>query len=217
MLLSQMISFLLVLVPLCQETADIRLRITLYEVPSWIVSRMWAGPSKDGGVVGTMVGGNTTWSFPNEPVFLQDKLPGNSDTEQIITAIRKHMVYGCVKEQMITVSKKAKVELILDRQTAAWEVFWRFAEGGGRNALRLAAEAAWRNEDETGIALRVWLRWQDPFGIQEIGDQLAEQPAFDQVLPLKFGRTSLLGIPSSSSKERRSIFWLALSAEKTSS
>lgn len=79
------------------------------------------------------------------------------------------MAYGCAIEQMITVSKKAKVELVLNRQTAAQEVFWRFAEGGGRNALCLAAEAAWRNEDETGITLRVWLRWQDPFGILRSG------------------------------------------------
>lgn len=126
------------------------------------------------------------------------------------------MAYGCVKEQMITVSKKAKVELVLNRQTDSQEVFWRFAEGGGRNAFRLAVEAAWRNEDETGIALRVWLRWQDPFGIREIEDRLPDQLVVDRALPMKFGRTSLLGFPSTESRARRSSFCLALSAEKNS-
>ncbi len=217
MSLVQIIFPLLMMIPLGQETADVRLRITLFEVPSWIVSMTWAGPSKDGGVVGTTVGGNTTWSFPSEPVFLQNQLPGNSDTEQITTAIRKHMVYSCIREQMITVTEKTKLELVLDKQTAAQKVFRQLAEGGGRNALRLAVETAWQNGDETGIALRVWLRWQDPFGIQEIGDQLPEPLVVDRVFPMKFGRTSLLGFPSSTSRARRSIFWLALSAEKTSS
>ena len=216
MFLGELVLSLLMAIPLGQETADVRLRITVFEVPSMIVSMTWAGPSKDGGVVGTTVGGNTTWSFPNEPVFLQDELPDQSDSTRIITAIRKHMVYGCIREQMITAFEKAQNELVLNKQTAAQEVFRRFAEGGGRNALRLAVEAAWQNEAEAGIALRAWLRWQDPYGIQEIEDRLPERLVVDRVLPMKFGRTSLLGFPSSTSRARRSGFWLALSAEKTS-
>jgi len=121
---------LLMMIPFGQETADIRLRITLFEVPSRIVSMTWAGPSKDGGVVGTTVGGNTTWSFPTEPVFLQDQVPGRPDSTQIMTAIRRHMVYSCIREQMITVSEKTELELVLNKQTAAQEVFRQLDEGG---------------------------------------------------------------------------------------
>ncbi len=215
MLSGQLTSFLLMAISLGQEPIEMHVKITVFEVPSMIVSTTWAGPGKAGGVVGTAVGGNTTRSFPDKPVFLQDQLPANSAAAQIISAIRQHMTYGCIREQMIAVSDKTKVELVLNRQTAAQEIFWPFAEGGGRNSLRLAVERAWRNEDETGIALRVWLRWQDQFGIQEIGDHLSEQLAVDRVLAIKYGRISLLGFPSSDSTGRRSVFWLALSAEET--
>ena len=200
--------------PIGHATVEMRVKITAFEVPSMIVSTTWAGPSKDGGIVGTTIGGNTTWSFPNEPIFLQNQLPANSDAAQIISAIRQHMAYGCIREQMIAVSEKTKLEFVLNKQTTAEEVYWRLDEGRGGNALRLAVETAWLNEEGAGLAIKIWLRWQDPFGIQEIGDQPPEQLAVSRVFPLKFGRTSLLGFPSSTSKERRSIFWLALSAEK---
>ena len=52
---------------------------------------------------------------------------------------------------------------------------------------------------------------------QETGDRLPEQSVVDRVLPMKFGQTSLLGFPSSPSRARRSIFWLALAAENLQS
>jgi hypothetical protein len=48
----------------------------------------WSTP--DGGVAGTTVGGNTTRSFPNHPVVLQNRLPAGSNSVDIKTAIRIH-------------------------------------------------------------------------------------------------------------------------------
>lgn len=217
MFLCSLILSLLVMVPLGQETASIGVRTTLYEVPAMIISRIIAARSEDGGVVGTMIGGVTTESFPTDPVFLQDRLEGDADSPEIIMAIREYMAHGCIREQDVNVVELARHDLVLGSQPLGGQEVYREAEKRPhRVSYRLIIEPAWQYEEGAGLALQVWLRWQNPSDIQEIVDRLPDQLVVDQVLLLKFGRTSLLGFPSSTSRLHRSIFWLALSAKKPS-
>jgi len=207
---------LLMAIPLGQETADIRAKITLFEVPSMIVSRMIATRvTKDGGVEGTMVGGSTTGSFPAEMVCLQNRLPAGSDSMALKKAIREFMANDCVRAQDITVYELAGHELIFDHQNeTGQEVAQKRDAWPYWLSYHLAVEPAWMDEEDVGLALRLWIRRQDPYGLQDITGQVPECLVFDQTVAVKFGQTSLVGFPSSTSRPRRSIFWLALSVEK---
>jgi len=205
---------LLMAIPLGQETVNIRVRITMFEAPSMIVSRMFAGrTTKGGGVAGTMVGGNTTGSFPDGAVTLQNRLPAGSYGVDIKKVICEFMAFDCIRAQDITVYELAGHELVFNAHSGAGK---EVAQKLDLDSLsyRLDIEPAWKNEQEAGLALQVWLRWQDPYGIQDIRDNIPERLAFDQTVSVKFGQTSLVGFPSSTSRSRRSIFWLALSVEK---
>jgi bacterioferritin-associated ferredoxin len=201
-----------------QETAGIRVTISLFEVPSMIVSYTVAGWSTpDGAVVGRTVGGNTTRSFPNRPAVLQNWLPAGSDCGDIKTEIREFMANNCIKAQHITVNEIAGHELVFDERAEAGQEVYQVLEEGRPSpfSYRLNIEPAWQNEEEIGLSLKVWLRWQYPYGVQEISGNVPERLVFDKIVVTKFGQTTLVGFPSSDSRGRRSIFWLALSAEKS--
>ena len=209
---------LLMAVPLGQETANVRTRITLFEVPSMIVSRMITSRvTKDGGVEGTMmVGGDTTASFPAEGVSLPSRLPASSVSEDIKKVIREFMANSCLRAQDISVNELAGHELVFDHRCLAGQEVYQELHKGRPYPLsyRLVIEPAWQNNEEAGLHLQIWLRWQDPYGIQDIRDIIPERLAFDQTVAIKFGQRTLFGFPSSTSRSRRSIYWLALSVEK---
>lgn len=207
---------LLMMIPFDQETANLRLRITFFEVPSIFVSRIVAGRvDKDGTVAGTMVGGNTTGSFPTKTVFLQDRLAGSADSGDIIGAIREYMAAACIREQDIEVFELTRHDLVLnDKLPIAIEADRGFEQWPHQASYRLILEPARQNEEEAGLALQLWLRWQDPYGIQDISGQVPKRLVVDQILTAKFGQTSLLGFPSSTLRSRRSIYWLSLFVEK---
>jgi hypothetical protein len=214
MSIGNLILTFLMAIPLGQETANIRVRIILFEVPSMIVSRVIAGEVAEGeGVVGTMVGGSTTGSFPDEAVTLQNRLAAGSDTMDIKRVIREFMAYDCIKAQDVSVFELTEHELVFNYQNEAGQ---EVAEELDLDSLlyRLDIEPVWKNDEEAGLALRVWLRWQDPYGIQDIRDNIPERLVFDQTVLVKFSQVTFVGFPSSTSKSRRSIYWLALSVEK---
>jgi hypothetical protein len=216
MFMGNLILMLLMLIPLGQETADIRVKITLFEVPFMIVTTMFAGGvAKDGGVVGTMVGGSTTGGFPAEVVSLQNRLPADSYSVDIKSAIRDYMANSCIRAQNITVYELANHELVFrDQREAGQEVYQELDEGRPCPvAYRLVVEPVWEDEQEAGLALQVWLRWQNPYGVQDIINNIPEHLALDQNVAVKFGQTSLVGFPSSNSGPR-SIYWLAVSVEQ---
>ena len=205
---------LLLVIPLSQETANVRVRITLFEVPSMIVSRMIASRvTEDGGVEGTMVGGNTTGSFPDGAVTLQNRLPAGSFSVDIKKVIREYMAYGCIRAQDISVNELAEHALVFGHKSKAGQEVAQELDPKSLS-YRLVVEPAWEDEQEAGLALQVWLRWQNPYGVQDIINNIPERLALDQNVAVKFGQTSLVGFPSSTSRPRRSIFWLALSVEK---
>lgn len=216
MFMGDLMLTLLLVIPLSQETANVRVRITLFEVPSMIVAWTFAGVAKDGGVVGTTVGGSTTGAFPAGVVSLQNRMPAGSDSLEIKKVIREFMAYGCIRAQGITVYELANHELVFrDQREAGQEVYQELDEGRPCPVTyRLVVEPAWEDEQEAGLALQVWLRWQNPYGVQDIINNIPERLALDQNVAVKFGQTSLVGFPSSTSRPRRSIFWLALSVEK---
>lgn len=218
MLICNLILTLLATTPFAQETAGICVKISLFEVPSMIVSYTVAGWSTpDGGVAGTTVGGNTTWSFPSRPVVLQNRLPAGSGSVDIKTAIREFMAYGCIRPQHIAVHELAEHELVVDRQGEPGQEVIKEIHQGRPSPLsfRLEIGGAWQNEDETGLALQIRLSSQDPSAVQDISGDIPERLVFDQTVSVTLGQTTLLGFPSSDSRARRSIFWLALSAEGT--
>lgn len=207
---------LLMAIPLGQETANVRVRITLFEVSSMIVSRMFAGIVTEGeGVAGTLVGGNTTGSFPASPVTLKNRLAAGLDTMDMKGAIREFMANDCIRAQDITINELAGRELVFGHQGEAGQEVCQELHQGRPSPLsyRLDIEPVWENEQEAGLALQIWLLWQDPYGIQDIKDNIPERLAFDQAVSVKFGQTTLVGFPSSTSG-RRFIYWLALSVEK---
>jgi hypothetical protein len=216
MFVGHLILPLLMAISLGQETANIRVRITLFEVPSMIVSRIFAGRvTEDGAVAGTMVGGNTTGSFPAGVVFLQDRLAGCANTSDIKSAIFEYMAYSRIKEQDIGIFELTQHELVLGNQPSiAQEVEREIDKWPHRVSYRLTVEPAWQNEEEVGLALRLWIRRKDPHGLLDITGQVPEHLVLDQTVALKFGQTSLVGFPSSTSRSRRSIYWLAVSVEK---
>ena len=91
MFMGNLILTLLMAIPLGQEAASIRFKITIFEVPFMIVTTMFAGGvAKDAGVVGTMVGGSTTGAFPDEVVSLQNRLPADSNGVDIKSVIPEY-------------------------------------------------------------------------------------------------------------------------------
>jgi len=214
MLIGNLILALLMAIPLAQESASIRVKITLFEVPFMIVSWTTARVAEDGSVVGTMVGGSTTGAFPAEAVSLQNRLPADSYSVDIKSAIREYMAYSCIRAQNITVYELAGHELDFDHQNGVGqEVAQEREDWPYWLSYRLAVEPAWKNEEEIGLALRLWIRRKDPHGLLDITGQVPEHLVLDQTVTVKFGQTSLVGFPSSTSRSRRSIYWLALSAE----
>jgi hypothetical protein len=216
MFIGNLILTVLMAIQPSQETADIRVRISVFEVPFMIVSYTVAGVSKDGGVVGTMVGGSTTRSFPRDAVTLQNRLAAGSHSVEIKTAIREFMAYSCIRAQDITVHELAEHELVFDHQgEAGHEVYQELDQGRPSPfSYRLDIEPAWESDEEAGLALQVWFRWQNPYGLQDISGEVPERLAFDQTVAVKFGQTSLVGLPSSTSG-RRFIYWLAVTVEKS--
>jgi hypothetical protein len=207
---------LLLVIPLGQEAAKIRVRITMFEIPFMIVSRTIATRvAEDGSIIGTMVGGSTTGSFPDGEVTIHNRLPAASDSVDIVKAIREFMAYGCITAQDIGVNEFTRHELIFDLQDGAGEEVYQELHKGRPSPLsyRLAIEPVWENEREAGLALQVRLRWQDPFGIQDIRDNIPERLVYDQTVFVRFGQTTLVGFPSSSSRSRRSIYWLAIAVD----
>lgn len=215
MFVGNLILPVLMVIPLGQETGNVRVRITLFEVPSMIVSRMIATRvTKDGGVEGTTVGGSTTGSFPTSVVSLQNRLPADSYSVDIKSAIREYMAYSCIRAQDIRVYEFSGHELIFDHQNkAGQEVAQEKDAWPYWLSYRLAIEPAWKNEEECGLALRLWIRRKDPHGLLDITGQVPEHLVLDQTAAVKFGQTSLVGFPSSTSGPR-SIYWLALSVER---
>jgi len=214
MLMRNLILSMLIAIPLGQETANVHVRLTLFEVPFMIVSRVIAGGvTEGGGVVGTMVGGSTTGSFPDGAVTLQNRLPAGSYSVDIKKVIREFMAYDCIRAQDISVNTLVEHALVFGHKSRAGQ---EVAQELDLESLsyRLDIEPVWENEEEAGLALQIWLRWQDPYGIQDIKNDIPERLVFDQTVSVKFGQTILVGFPSSTSRSRRSIFWLALSVEK---
>jgi hypothetical protein len=181
-----------------------------------IVSRTIAGRGDaQGTVAGKMVGGNTTGSFPTKTVFLQDRLAGSAEARDIKRAIRDYMALGCIREQDIGVSELTQHDLVLnDKLPTALEADREIEQWPHQASYRLILEPVWQNEEEAGLDVQLWLRWQDPYGIQVVSGQVQERLVVDQVLTVKFGQTSFLGFPTSTLKSRRSIYWLALFVEK---
>jgi hypothetical protein len=208
-----LLPFLMVL-PLYQEATNLQVRITMFEVPFMIVSWTTARVAEDGSVVGTTVGGSTTGSFPTGVVSLQNRLPADSYSVDIKSAIREYMAYSCIRAQDITVYEHAGHELIFNHQNeAGQEVAQERDDWPYWLSYRLAVEPAWKNEEEIGLALRLWIRRKDPHGLLDITGQVPEHLVLDRTVALKFGQTSLVGFPSTTSGPR-SIYWLALSVEK---
>lgn len=217
MLICSLILTLLAAMPFGQEATGMRVKISLFDVPSMIVSYTVAGWSTpDGGVAGTTVGGDITGSFPDHPVTLENRLAAGSLAVDIKTIIRDFMANACLRAQDIPVHELAGHELVFaEPAEAGQEVYQELEEGlPSPSSIRVDIEPAWETDEETGLSLRVWLRWQDPYGIQEISGNIPERLAVEQTVPVKFGLISLVGFPSSTSG-RRFIYWLALSAERT--
>jgi hypothetical protein len=214
MLTGNLILTMLMAVPIGQDAAHIRVRISLFEVPFRIVSWTYAGVTKDGGVAGTMVGGSTTGSFPPRPITLQDRLPAGSESLDIKKAIREFMAYSCIRAQDIIVNDLAQHELVFDHQSEAGQEIYQELRKGRPSPVsyRLEIEPAWQNEEAAGLALQIWLRWQDPGGIQAFSGDVPERLAFDETVSVKFDQTTLVAFPSSTSGPR-SVYWLAISVE----
>lgn len=198
-----------------QEAANLRVRIIVYEVPFMIVSRTIAGVAEDGSVVGTMVGGSTTGSFPDKAVTLQNRLPAGSYSVDIKDVIREFLAYSCIRAQDITVYELAEHELVFnDPHEAKREVYQELDEmRPSPVSYRLNVELTWENEHEAGLAIQVWLRWQNPQRIQENITNIPERLAIDENVAVKLGQTSLAGFPSTTTGPR-SVLWLALSVER---
>jgi hypothetical protein len=213
MVMGNLILTLLMVIPLGQESANIRVKVSLFEVPFMIVSWTTARVAEDGSVVGMTVGGSTTGSFPTGVVSLQNRLPADSYSVDIKSAIREYMAYSCIRAQDITVYEFAGHELIFNHQNEAGQEVAQERDGWPYwLSYRLAVEPAWKNEEQVGLALRLWIRRKDPHGLLDITGQVPEHLVLDQTVALKFGQTSLVGFPSTTSGPR-SICWLAVSVE----
>jgi hypothetical protein len=217
MFLTNMIMALLMALPFGQEAANIRVKITLFEVPFRIVSWTYAGVTKDGGVAGTTVGGPTTGAFPSGGVSLQNKMSADSSSLDIKSAIQEHMAYSCLRAQDITVNEIARHDLVFDDQGGAGQQVTEelYRDRPSPFFYRLDIEPAWKNDEEIGLALKLWIRGQEPYELQDITGQLPERLVLDQTVAVRFGQMSFTGFPSTTSGPR-SIYWLAVSAETIS-
>jgi hypothetical protein len=214
MFIETLIATVLLAMPRAGQAPDLHLKITLFEVPFRIVSMTFAGwTAKDGSVVGKTVGGATTGAFPAGAIVLQNRLPAESGIREAQKAIREFMADDCVKAQNIIVNELAEHELCFGQiGESGQEVYQELSKGRPSPvSYRIHIELAWENEDQVGLALRIWLNWQDPGGIQDFGGIVPERLAFDETISAKTRQTSLVAFPTSESHWDRSIIWLAIS------
>lgn len=167
--------FLLLVAQLCfsapaQEKGKFHVRISIYEIPNMIISRIVSTKiADDGSVTGTMVGGDITSSFPPGVVLLQNRLSDSPIDDPVIKVIRENMASNCVRLQDIQVIALAQHDFLLDAmESESQEVYQDLTSSGIERHCRLKVLPKWQNEEEPGLGLQLWMNRQNPFGIQEL-------------------------------------------------
>ncbi len=213
--------FLLLVAQLCfsapaQEKGKFHVRISIYEIPNMIISRIVSTKiADDGSVTGTMVGGDITSSFPPGVVLLQNRLSDSPIDDPVIKVIRENMASNCVRLQDIQVIALAQHDFLLDAmESESQEVYQDLTSSGIEYHYRLRVVLEWKNEEEVCLALQLWMNRKNPDSIQLIGVEIPAPLVLDLTVTAKFDQTSLVGFPSYGKKPRDTIYWLAISTKK---
>lgn len=171
--------------------------------------------NEDGSIQGTMIGGSTTASFPNSVVILENRLSGSPLDMTIKRSIREYMANDCIRSQDITVFDIASHDLLWDdNRLEAQEANHKVETHRLSLTYRLRIEPAWRNEEGFGVALQLWMSWENLFEVREVSAQNPERQILDERVAVKPGQTSPVGFRLAGKLHRGGICWLAISVDQ---
>jgi hypothetical protein len=216
-----LISFILLFLaqlPLPAQTdarSDYRVRISILEVPSAIVSRFVSSKvNQDGSVEGTIVSGNTTASFPKGVVILENRLKASPTDATIKSPIREFMASDRIRYEDVSVFDLASHDFFFDfKRLESQEVSQQIKEWPHEISCHLRVAPERKTENDLLVSVQLWMRLKNGLEIQPVGTQDPERLVLEQTVAVGIGQTSLIGFRADD-KKLRDVFWLAVSAQK---
>jgi hypothetical protein len=224
------------------QDSGLRVRVSIYDVPSLFVSRTIAwGSRAAGGVWGTIIGPvDTTASFPKGAVLLQHKIPQGFGDSEVKEEIGKYMATGCLVPQQIDPGLVGCHEFQFGATTESQEETKAVKVRGVEYHYRLRLTPGEQSGDALPLRVELWMNRYDPRQIHYLGEERVEQQLLDCLIAVSILRTkamkgagplpgnapspiagppafgTLIGIASrdNDSQPRRTVYWIAASADK---
>lgn len=145
------------------QDTGIRVRVAIYEVPSMFVSMTFAVKNADGSVWGTTIGGaNTTSSFPEGVVLLQDILRNDFSDSEVIEEISKFMAAPCIVPQQIDARLLAYHDFQFNETLESREEARDLKARGVEYHYRLRVAPGEQSGDKLPVQVQLWMNRNDP-------------------------------------------------------